>query len=616
MKKIKLLFVSVLVVMLSGCDSYLDRQPDDPLTADNIFLKYETTLKYLVNVYSWMPNESDQSGQNLHVAGSSDECSIVFTGRFPGMYNRNMFSPVTYNDSYRNHTYTNMYNGIREATYFMQNLHKCPPTELSEAEKTVWYAEARFIRAYYYYMLMRFYGPVILLKDELVDFNIDDNFNKRDRAPWDECVNWVVEELDAAALDLPKTQDNKSWWGRATSGAAMAVKSRLLLYSARKLFNGNDLYRNIKNSDGVALFPQSKDDSKWRRAAEASKDIIALGRYSLVHNKDHAAIDNIHNVFLNRYNSELIFTRETSGYAARVTTTPANIGGTSYGGVAPTQKLVDAFAMNNGRYPIIGYTDKGAKPIIDPQSDYSEVGFSNFTNPFFKTTVNTYKMYQNREPRFYANIFWSGQTWIGGSAKKENIQFYRGGASGPLTSHNYSPTGYLSIKYTDISNNTTNGEWGVISYPLFRYAEVLLNYVEALNEYDPNNDDILLYWNEIRSRAGVPNIEDVYLSIKGDQDMQREYIRRERQVELCFENLRYFDTRTWMTSDHDDNGPIYGMNISNPNHDADGKFWQRTVVTSDAGHSGVRLFDKKKYLLPIHQGELDRVKTLTQNYGW
>ena len=113
----------------------------------------------------------------------------------------------------------------------------------------------------------------------------------------------------------------------------------------------------------------------------------------------------------------------------------------------------------------------------------------------------------------------------------------------------------------------------------------------------------------------MPNIEDVYPEIEGDQNLQREYIHRERQIELCFENIRYFDTRTWMTSETDDNGPVYGMNISHTDHNPGGEFWKRTVVAAEGGYPGVRIWDKKKYLLPIHQGELDRVD-VTQNYGW
>ena len=613
MKKIRLLIISIFIGLLASCDAYLDRQPDDPMTAENIFLKYETTLKYLVNVYSWTPNESDLSGQVLHVAGSSDECSVAYTGRYFGMYNRNMISADTYG-THRANTYDNYYKGIREATYFMQHINDVPSTELNDEEKKIWYAEARFLRAYYYFMIMRFYGPVILLGDEIVDFT-SSTLSEKDRSPWDECVNWVVSELDAAALDLMDEQTSTQWWGRATKGAAMAVKARLLLYSARPLFNGNLLYNGIINKDGEPLFSQSKDISKWELAAKASKDIIDLGRYALVNDPAATPLTNIHNVFIVRNNPELIYTSERGAYATRVSVTPANIGGTSYGGVGPTQKLVDAFAMENGRYPIVGYTDDGEAPIIDSEAGYSEDGFSNYTNPFFNKTVNTYKMYQNREPRFYANVFWSGQTWMGGSFSKADIQFYSGGNAGPLTSHNYSSTGYLALKFADITKNTVNGEWGNISYPLFRYAEVILNYVEALNEYDPTNSDILTYWNLSRQRAGVPNIEDVYPEIEGDRDLQREYIHRERQIELCFENIRYFDTRTWMTSETDDNGPVYGMNISHTDHNPGGEFWKRTVVAAEGGYPGVRIWDKKKYLLPIHQGELDRVD-VTQNYGW
>ena len=225
-------------------------------------------------------------------------------------------------------------------------------------------------------------------------------------------------------------------------------------------------------------------------------------------------------------------------------------------------------------------------------------------------------MYQNREPRFYLNVFWSGLPWRAASQKINEIQLYAGGTSGPVTSHNYPATGYLSVKFTDPSQNTIAGTWGTISYPLFRYGEVLLNYIEALNEYDPSSPDILLYWNKIRERAGVLNIEEVYPDIVGNKDLQRHYIHRERQVELCFEaGLRYFDTRTWMTSEGDDNGPVYGMNILHTDHKAGGAFWKRTQVQSEGGYPGVRIFEKKKYLLPIHQGEVDRVD-FTQNYGW
>ena len=160
-------------------------------------------------------------------------------------------------------------------------------------------------------------------------------------------------------------------------------------------------------------------------------------------------------------------------------------------------------------------------------------------------------MYQNREPRFYINVLWSGCVWHSGNVNKGVVQLYTGGNSGyAATQQNYPATGYLAGKFIDHTKDTsTAGDststdvWDFIDWPIIRYAEILLNYVEALNEYDPGNPDILTYLNMVRKRAGVPDIEKVYPEAVGNQTQMRELIRRERMVELCYENHRYFDIR-------------------------------------------------------------------------
>ena len=148
-------------------------------------------------------------------------------------------------------------------------------------------------------------------------------------------------------------------------------------------------------------------------------------------------------------------------------------------------------------------------------------------------------------------------------------------------------------------------------------------YIEALNEYDPQNPDILYYWNMIRHRAGVPSIGpeegEVSPEIIGDQALQRKYIRRERMVELCFEGKRYFDTRRWMIAEKEDNGKVVGCNLNATNHKISGDYWKRTSIFDTFGEAGTtseRVFTKKYYLLPMNQAELDRIPDLTQNYGW
>lgn len=614
MKKILFLLLSFSLTFV-GCDSFLDRQPDETLTEQDIFKKQATTFAYLVNVYGFMPDESDPSGQTLPWEGAADECSVSYTGRAFASISHDLWSPAT--NPYYEIGYQNMWRGIREANYFMLHVYECP--EITPTEASLYYYEARFLRAYYYFRLMMMYGPVFLIGDEPIDFS-DKSTAVRERDDWESCVEYVCNECDVCAENLPLEWES-TYYGRATKGAALAVKARLLLYSASPLYNGNPLYAGVIASNGKPLFPTTYDANKWKLAADAAMDIINLNQYEILGENDDKPYESLKNVFVKRCNKELIFTREVYGRPWRVVATPVGVGGSAYGGLGVTQKMVDAFAMSNGKYPIVGYTNDGATPVIDPDANYSETGFSNFTHPIYKDNLNTFKMYQNREPRFYVNVFWSGLTWHGGANVVKDIQFFRNGNSGPGQSagHNYTTTGYLAHKFIDPTlnskaNNNTTG-WGYISWPMFRFGEVILNYVEALNECDPTNTNVVTYLDRIRKRAGVPAIEDVYPTAVGDQAKMRELIHRERMVELCFENLRYFDTRRWLSAEVEDSGTVYGMNIENASHAANGDFWKRTPLNSDGGFSGVRAFTKRCYLFPFPQGEIDRVK-FTQNYGW
>lgn len=481
MKKIyAILLISLFAV---GCDSYLDRQPDEPKTSKNIFEKRETTFRYLANVYSWTNNETDNSGQANYFEPASDECACAFTGRGFRLMNNSTWQVSS--AVYASNTYENYYKGIREASYFMANVARCP--ELTPAEVTEWIAEARFLRAYYYFCLMRQYGPVILLGESTADFT-DPALRDLDRNTWDECVDYVCGELDAAASDLPLEQP-AVWYGRATKGAALAVKARLLLYSARPLFNGNPMYASMKNVYGRNLFPTEYDPAKWQLAADAAKAVMDLNVYEIVGENANAPYDSWKKVFIERWNKELIFAVQRTCYNWRVSTIPRAVGGRAYGGVSVTQKLVDAFAMSNGRYPITGYLSDG-KPIIDDESGYTESGFASFKHPILGQTKPTFKMYLNREPRFYMSVYWSGLNWIGGTNRLDEIQLYTGGNSGPGidgTQTNYSVTGYLPFKFQDItldskSAGSSTSAWIAITWPLFRYAEILLDYANSWHD--------------------------------------------------------------------------------------------------------------------------------------
>jgi hypothetical protein len=527
------------------------------------------------------------------------------------------------------------YKGIRECNIFMQNVDRCsdPLADPDELDKYRW--QARFARAYYYFCMMRDYGPVFLLGDELLDFTASTEELYRPRNTWEECVDYVVSEMTACAeSDAVQEEYETTDYGLATKGTCYAVISRLLLYSARDLFNGNTLYRNVKNPttdkfpelSGVNLFPQTYDANKWLEAAEAAKKVIDMGIYSLYRAGNGDPYEDYSGVLNEQWNSELIW---TDGYKNRfywaVNVVPTSVGGTAYGAVGPTQQQVDAYAMSNGRYPITGYKSDGS-PIVDEESGYDAEtelekstwvypahGWSNFSD--FEITAPN--MYKDREPRFYVSVYFGGSYWL--HANNRTMTSFAKGGNGNK-SHDYSKSGYIVNRFYDHRLNSASGNWGNWTFPTFRLAEIYLNFIESVFECERRGvslpagyrDKAFEVWNDLRDRAGVPPITEVYPDATADELV--ELCRKERRVELAFESQRYFDTRTWMIAEDTDGGPMYGMNTSYPQGDLkstetpDG-YWERYEFET-------RVFKPNHYLYPFSQRELDRNHLLTQNYGW
>ena len=268
---------------------------------------------------------------------------------------------------------------------------------------------------------------------------------------------------------------------------------------------------------------------------------------------------------------------------------------------------------------------------VDVNAEYSESGSVNMKNPLLAVAVPeqaaervTPAQFANREARFYRNVAWSGMQWVAGNANvKTDLEYYTNGQNAWPSANNVPPTGYLALKWYAPKLNPLQS-WGTITWPIVRLANVYLDYIEALNEYDPTNADIETYWNEIRNRAGVPDIFEVYPEIKGDKNLQRKYIRRERMVELCYECQRYADIRTWMTAEDARTGYTIGCNVKVTNDNIDGEFWQRREIGleqygyGETYKHGPRKFTKKSYLEPFETAEVNRVPALrnSQNLGW
>ncbi|MCL3781838.1 RagB/SusD family nutrient uptake outer membrane protein [Prolixibacteraceae bacterium JC049] len=620
LKNIYIILIAISAIAItSGCDDFLDKQQDEAMTFDKIWKTRKTVRQYWLNTMGFLPNDVGDFTHSPWL-GASDEGTVTYY-RESRWINFGSWNPT----QVPREKMTHYYKGIRECNVFLANVDRTSDPLVTPDEISTWKNQTRFARAYYYFMMMRIYGPVFLLGDDLVDFQASTEALERQRNPWDECVNYVVSEMTDLAGKLPVTMESSSDYGLATKGTAMAVISRLKLYSARSLFNGNALYSGLKNPDGTALFP-AYDKNKWVEAANAAKAVIDLNLYQLYRKGNDNPYEDWMGITQEPFNSEIIWSTGYKGrYNLGVHTVPTGVAGTAYGGVGPTQQQVDAYAMKSGRYPITGYAKDGS-PVIDEESGYpsDEFAKSSFTNPFHKAGYNTAPnasdnkwpvMFKDREPRFYMTVFWSDSYWQHGK-NHTLISFAKGGNGNK--SHDYPKSGYILRRFYDKELPSNAGEWGNITFPTFRLAEIYLNFIEAVlecqirgcnipNDYISTASDL---WKDLRNRAGMEAITDAYPGASNEELL--ELIRKERRVELAFENHRYFDTRTWMIAPQTDGGPMYGMDVTvktEESKETPDEFWKRKVFET-------RVFENNHYLYPFSQRELDRNKQLVQNYGW
>ena len=622
MKSKILFYIAVGLAFLTvSCDSYLDKEPDDMQTIEGVFAKRSTTEQYLANAYAYLPEQYDAVCIVPPMYGwpfvpASDEAEWGAVRVYAFMQNGTLSAS---NPSLN--FWTPLYRGIRETNVFLEHVGECK--ELEDGELEAWTAEARYINVMCHYWLAMIYGPIVLVKNEIIDVN---STIYRERDSWEDCVKWICDELEAVAYELPPTQGD-TYKGKPTRGAALAYRSRLLLYTASPLFNGNAYFSSVKKKDGTALFPTTKDPEKWRVAANAAKNFIDMCEDgSLPHqlltgsDEENAKGKTYKRVFIEAWNSELIDAEfpgaNNTYYVYLLEQGPAPNGDRFLNGHATncaTQFQVDAYAMENGRYPITGYNNDGS-PVIDEESGYTESGFSTFTVPTFDLdykgfTSEMFNMYKNREPRFYASIFYNEGVWPNTVTDKP-VYINKYGTDGSNSS-DYNRTGYLITKF--VHPGSTLNPYNLNyerSWSNFRYAEILLNYVEAKIELGELDDEVLGYWNAVRNRGGVPDIETVYPDVKSDQNLARDLIHRERQVEFAFENIRWFDANRWKIATETNHGKTYGMNVNISSKNAlRSEYYQRTAFET-------RVFLERQYLQPIQQTAIMKNPDLKQNPGW
>ncbi|ADF53486.1 ragB/SusD family protein [Zunongwangia profunda SM-A87] len=600
--KMKYTLRLLLFMLLISCnDDFLDQVPDDRLTFEATFAKRVNVESYLANIYSRIPNEMAQRYTTTEHSGpwtgASDEAEYVWSFHMGNYLNIGDWNATTGNV---NSLWSNFYRGIRASSTFIENIDKCQDCPPDRVERFV--AEARILRAFFYYNLIRSWGPVVLIGDQPISPDAD--LEGLNRNTMQECVDYIVSELDAAANSLDGVAFKGQNAGRMSRPFALAIKEKTLLLNASPLFNGNTDYSELVNEEGTSLIDQSVQTSKWQQAANASKafiDEFVPGTFQLFRKNDNTGSFSPYlstrDVMLEDWNEEIIYarTRGTIYYHYDVTPLHSGISNSEVkgaGGLSATQEMVDAYFMSNGR------------SIDDPNSGFMETGFSDFRAPYDFTQRSTYNQWVNREPRFYVGITYNNSLWLNTTSVGNIITetWYNGNSGRAAGGNDYPPTGYI-VRKNMITGARSNQNRTI---PMLRLAEIYLDYAEALNEVDPGNPDILIYLNAIRERAGIPGYGEGGIAVPGTQDAMREAIHKERRVELAFESVRYFDVRRWKNGELYFDGPAHGLDI---NAEEEANFYNEVVFEN-------RIFNQRHYLWPIPQDEINANPAIMQNPGW
>ena len=530
-------------------------------------------------------------------------------------------------------TWSPIWEGIRQCYMFLDILDKAK--NLVPTDKQHYRGEANFLIAYYHFLSLRSYGPTCII-DKLYDPKLDvEEFPER--SSYDEVVEFINRKLDEAFPDLATTYSGKDF-GRATQVAVYALKSRLYLYAASPLFNGNsEMYADFKSKkDGRHLIAQEYSEDKWRKSAEISLQAITeleKLNFRLYDDNDAGTPDDNRPGLSNpaqrriRYSvidfsnpsPEVIWadTRKEGYYDIQNRSIPRQYIDIVYdgsGGIAPTLQMVESFYTKNG-LPMDKdktYDYDGRFNIVELPVNYDGNNYSNVSNG---TSI---KMHLDREPRFYANIGfhhgfyeitqYDGEITSDDPAKRVIVEELRNNDRHGKRNQDlyYSVTGYHNKKLVHPSY-----EDGVVHYPLplFRMAEMYLNYAEALveiGELDKAKD----YIDKVRVRAGIPKVDEAWDNFStnpGYQDTKeglREIVRQERSLEFYLEGQKFFDIRRWKIAEKYLGIPDLGLNVA-ANDDA-GFFQVREIPL-------IRNFHKGQYLMPIPMKETNKMPQLVQN---
>ncbi|WP_091822306.1 RagB/SusD family nutrient uptake outer membrane protein [Prevotella sp. kh1p2] len=675
MKKILMLIAGTGLIassMLTSCN-YLDVDHyfEATFKEDSIFHSQVNAEGYLWNTPQGFPDPGNIWGNSWNPGETaSDEITVKWqTAEFWGA--RLTVGGINENNVPNWYLWYDMYKIINRCNRMLLNVDNVG--DMTDSDRRLYKSYVHFMRGYAYYHLLMNWGPIINVGDEVMPTDKPADFYNLERRTYDESVDYICQEFAEALKGLPMPQQQSmNYFERPTKGAALALIARLRLFQASPLFNGGTAARRCfgdwkRKSDGKDYVNQTPDPARWAVAAAAVKQVIDMDYYSLytvakskeapypldesvptvdfpngAGNIDpfHSFADMFNGEGIPKVNKEIIWGVERSNGVTGYTRHSFPVKYQGWGGMSVPQRVVDCFLMKDGK-------TVQESPLYDGNLENTTARTENLGDYVLMQGVP--RMYANRSARFYASIGFPGRYWQMNTASADkqyvNKQFWysnddaeAGKAGAGNNPNDYCITGYVPVKYIhpDDSYSKANGS-AVIAKPfaIIRYAEVLLEFVEAMNNvtaattvqtYDitgnlvdvsiRRDEDLMRsYFNQIRYRVGLPGVEDAVLA---DRDAFDKVIKNERQVELFNEGYRYFDTRRWGTFLEEDarssNWRGLDVNRDRDNTNGNGGFWN--LVQINEQNIRDRVAKPQMVFLPLSHSELLKVPNMDQNKGW
>lgn len=547
---------------ITSCD-ILDVNPVDSYTDAAIWGDLALAETYLNTSYSKMKAESQKGSRFASLSDEVYQMHLYGTENVRQGYLSTDMSSFGWEDDMWD-PWHYFYGGIKEVNYFMENIDDVPAQSDRELKwKEELKGQGYFLRAYFYHQLYSLFGRVPLITQT---YGLDTQEFTETRASIEDVTEYITAQCDSAATLLPVVYSSSSNFGRATQGAALAVKARTLLYAASPLYG-------------------TPSADKWKKASDASKAVIDLKTesgglaYTL---RDVNSSEEYMDLFLDSTNPEIIMLKlYDSKWVAGTNSVflhqaPCGAGSgfnNGWGTVQPTQEIVDKFQRTDGTFYVM------------PEGEID-------TNPW-----------QNRDLRLYATVFLDGSEWGYGEDKRQ-IEYFIPGEEGAVAGEdskegpsywNGTKTGYGMKKFLDPNFDTSGTLANTSPWIFFRLAEFYLNYAECQIQLG-NHTEALSYLNKIRTRAKMPDLTG--------KDIWAEY-ENERQIELVFEGQRWFDIRRWQTAEKEYNTqPVTGIEILK--HKDGSKIYRRVQEPIETR----KFYAPKNYWMPIPRSELRKAPQL------